>query len=110
MLSIILSARDARAKFQFERFGGEAKEKLPRAPPKADRERAATERWKLALRYAAPFTIAMFGVATSDDYQPVAWMGRYPIHVPTLLVIVHVTCMILGCFLLALEAEVCSPR
>ncbi|MEO5753480.1 MAG: rhomboid family intramembrane serine protease [Chthoniobacterales bacterium] len=43
----------------------------------------------------------MFGVATSDDYQPVAWMGRYPIHVPTLLVIVHVTCMILGCFLLA---------
>ncbi|MEO7167924.1 MAG: rhomboid family intramembrane serine protease [Chthoniobacterales bacterium] len=46
----------------------------------------------------------MFGVATSDDYQPVAWMGRYPIHVPTLLVIVHVVCMILGCFLLAFGA------
>ena len=46
----------------------------------------------------------MFGVVTSDDYQPVAWMGRYPIHVTTLLVIVHVACMILGCFLLALGA------
>ncbi|MEO8439775.1 MAG: rhomboid family intramembrane serine protease [Spartobacteria bacterium] len=46
----------------------------------------------------------MFGVATSDDYQPVAWMGRYPIHVTTLLVIVHVTCMILACFLLAFGA------
>jgi hypothetical protein len=46
----------------------------------------------------------MFGVATSDDYQPVAWMGRYPIHVTTLLVIVHVACMILGCFLLAFGA------
>ena len=43
----------------------------------------------------------MFGVVTSDDYQPVAWMGRYPIHVTTLLVMVHVACMILGCFLLA---------
>ena len=36
----------------------------------------------------------MFGVATSDDYQPVAWMGRYPIHVTTLLVITHVICMV----------------
>ena len=44
----------------------------------------------------------MFGVATSDDYQPVAWMGRYPIHVPTLLVITHVGCMIAACFFLAL--------
>jgi membrane associated rhomboid family serine protease len=43
----------------------------------------------------------VFGVATSDDYQPVAWMGRYPIHVPTLLVITHVACMIAACFLLA---------
>jgi membrane associated rhomboid family serine protease len=43
----------------------------------------------------------MFGVATSDDYQPVAWMGRYPIHVPTLLVMVHLACMIVGCFLFA---------
>ncbi len=43
----------------------------------------------------------MFGVTTSDDYQPVAWMGRYPVHVPTLLVIVHVACMILTCLLMA---------
>ena len=46
----------------------------------------------------------MFGVATSDDYQPVAWMGRYPIHVTTLLVIVHVVCMIIGCLLIAVGA------
>lgn len=43
----------------------------------------------------------MFDVATSDDYQPVAWMGRYPIHVTTLLVLVHAACMIVSCFLLA---------
>ena len=46
----------------------------------------------------------MFGVATSDDYQPVAWMGRYPIHVPTLLVMVHVVCMIISCLLIAIGA------
>ena len=46
----------------------------------------------------------MFGVATSDDYQPVAWMGRYPIHVTTLLVITHVICMIIGCLLIAVGA------
>jgi len=28
----------------------------------------------------------MFGVTVSDDYQPVAWVGRYPVHVATLLV------------------------
>ena len=44
----------------------------------------------------------MFGVVTSDDDQPVTWMGRYPIHVTTLLVMVHVVCMILSCFLIAL--------
>ena len=43
----------------------------------------------------------MFGVVTSDDDQPVTWMGRYPIHVTTLLVMVHVACMILSCFLIA---------
>ena len=58
----------------------------------------------LALPRAAPFTVAMFGVATSDDYQPVAWMGRYPIHVTTLLVITHVICMIIGCLLIAVGA------
>lgn len=46
----------------------------------------------------------MFGVVTSDDYQPVGWVGRYPIHVTTLLLIVHVTCMIVGCFLVAFGA------
>ena len=44
----------------------------------------------------------MFGVTTSDDYRPVAWMGRYPIDVTTLLVATHVTCMVLACFLIAL--------
>ena len=46
----------------------------------------------------------MFGVATSDDYEPVAWMGRYPIHVTTLLVITHVICMVIGCLLIAVGA------
>ena len=34
----------------------------------------------------------MFGVTTSDDYRPVAWMGRYPVDVTTMLVGVHVVC------------------
>ena len=46
----------------------------------------------------------MFGVATSDDYQPLAWVGRYPIHVTTLLVSVHVVCMIIGSLLIAVGA------
>ena len=37
----------------------------------------------------------MFGVTTSDDYRPVAWMGRYPVDVTTILVGVHVVCAIL---------------
>jgi membrane associated rhomboid family serine protease len=37
----------------------------------------------------------MFGVTTSDDYRPVAWMGRYPLDVTTILVGVHVVCAIL---------------
>lgn len=36
----------------------------------------------------------MFGVTTSDDYRPVAWMGRYPLDVTTILVGVHVVCAI----------------
>ena len=43
----------------------------------------------------------MFGVTTSDDYRPVAWMGRYPVDVTTLLVGVHVVCAIFTCLLLA---------
>src|ERR1700681_3514949 len=41
----------------------------------------------------------MFGVTTSDDYQPVTWVGRHPIHVTTLLVAVHVFAAIVACFL-----------
>lgn len=47
----------------------------------------------------------MFGVATSDDYQPVGWVGRYPIHVTTLLLIVHIVCMIAAAFLVAFGAS-----
>src|SRR5437763_10166641 len=43
----------------------------------------------------------MFGVTTSDDYRPVAWMGRYPVDVTTLLVGVHVGFAILGALLCA---------
>ena len=39
----------------------------------------------LALSEPAPFTIGMFGVVKSDDYQPVGWMGRYPIRITTLI-------------------------
>jgi hypothetical protein len=28
---------------------------------------------------------AMFGVTTSDDYRPVAWMGRYPVRVTSII-------------------------
>src|ERR1700704_3001124 len=46
----------------------------------------------------------MFGVTTSDDYQPVTWVGRHPVHVTLLLVGVHVLLMVLACFLLAFGA------
>jgi membrane associated rhomboid family serine protease len=46
----------------------------------------------------------MFGVTTSDDYQPVTWVGRHPVHVTMLLVGVHVLLMVLTCFLLAFGA------
>ena len=41
----------------------------------------------------------MFGVTTSDDYQPVTWVGRHPVHVTTLLVAVHVFTAIVACFI-----------
>ncbi len=41
----------------------------------------------------------MFGVTTSDDYQPVTWVGRHPVHVTTLLVVVHSFAAIVACFL-----------
>jgi membrane associated rhomboid family serine protease len=46
----------------------------------------------------------MFGVTTSDDYKPVTWMGRYPVDVTTLLVGLHISLMVLSCFLLAFGA------
>jgi membrane associated rhomboid family serine protease len=58
-------------------------------------------RFACAERYA-PLIKRMFGVTTSDENQPVAWVGRYPIDITTLLVAAHVTCMVLTCFLIAL--------
>lgn len=43
----------------------------------------------------------MFGVTTSDDYRPVAWMGRVPVDITTILVIAHVAAMVGGCLLIA---------
>ena len=46
----------------------------------------------------------MFGVTTSDDYRPVAWMGRYPLDVTTILVGAHVALAVVTCLLMALGA------
>src|SRR5213596_232243 len=46
----------------------------------------------------------MFGVTTSDDYRPVAWMGRYPVDVTTMLVGLHVAMAILTAILVAFGA------
>ena len=43
----------------------------------------------------------MFGVTTHDDYQPVTWVGRYPVHVTTLLVAVHSIAAIAAAFMSA---------
>ena len=43
----------------------------------------------------------MFGVTTSDDYRPVAWMGRYPLDVTTILVGLHVALAVITCILVA---------
>src|SRR5439155_1435856 len=47
---------------------------------------------------------SMFGVTISDDYRPVAWMGRYPVDVTTMLVGVHVAAAILTAILVAFGA------
>jgi membrane associated rhomboid family serine protease len=47
----------------------------------------------------------MFGVTTSDDYRPVAWMGRYPVDVTTMLVGLHVAVAILAAILVASGAS-----
>jgi membrane associated rhomboid family serine protease len=46
----------------------------------------------------------MFGVTTSDDYQPVTWVGGHPVHVTLLLVAAHVALMVVTCFLSAFGA------
>jgi hypothetical protein len=46
----------------------------------------------------------MFGVTTSDDYQPVTWVGRHPVHVTTLLVAIHTLLMVAACLLSAFGA------
>src|SRR4051794_33120807 len=46
----------------------------------------------------------MFGVTTSDDYQPVTWVGRHPVHVTTLLVAGHTLLLVVACPLSAFGA------
>src|SRR5205085_7943077 len=60
---------------------------------------AGKERRLHAMR--AHINCLMVGVTTSDDYQPVTWVGRHPVDVTTLLVGVHVLLMVLTCFLVA---------
>src|ERR1700720_1189160 len=43
----------------------------------------------------------MFGVTTSDDYRPVAWMGRFPVDGTTILVGIPVALAIVACLLIA---------
>jgi membrane associated rhomboid family serine protease len=58
----------------------------------------------LAQRQCAALIEGMFGVTTSDDYRPVAWMGRYPVDVTTMLVGLHVAVAILAAILVAFGA------
>src|SRR5437016_11429420 len=60
----------------------------------------------LAQTQCAALIESMFGVTTSDDYRPVAWMGRYPVDVTTMLVGVHVGVAILTAILVALGGSV----
>src|SRR5947199_9808337 len=56
----------------------------------------------LAQEQCAALIESMFGVTTSDDYRPVAWMGRYPVDVTTMLVGLHVGAAILTAILVAI--------
>jgi len=40
-----------------------------------------------------------------DDYQPVTWIGRHPVHITLLLVVLHVAAMIGGVILLAFGGD-----
>src|ERR1700757_4955365 len=59
----------------------------------------------LAQAQCAALIESMFGVTTSDDYRPVAWMGRYPVDVTTMLVGLHVAAAILTAILVAIGAH-----
>jgi membrane associated rhomboid family serine protease len=51
----------------------------------------------------------MFGVVTSDDYQPVGWMGRYPIRVTTIIVAAFVLGMFATVIALSARWDVVTP-
>src|SRR5438034_10575892 len=53
----------------------------------------------LAQEHCAALIESMFGVTTSDDYRPVAWMGRYPVDVTTMLVGLHVAAAVFAAIL-----------
>src|SRR5581483_3942447 len=59
----------------------------------------------LAQIQGAALIESMFGVTTSDDYRPVAWMGRYPVDVTTMLVGLHVATAILTAILFMVGAH-----
>src|SRR6266513_4027235 len=67
-----------------------------------ERLRYVESRITLAQTQCAALIENMFGVTTSDDYRPVAWMGRYPVDVTTMLVGVHVVCAVLVCIVTAI--------
>jgi len=69
-----------------------------------ERLRYVESRITLAQTQCAALIENMFGVTTSDDYRPVAWMGRYPVDVTTMLVGVHVAAAILAAILVAFGA------
>src|SRR6267378_7267474 len=58
----------------------------------------------LAQEQCAALIESMFGVTTSDDYRPVAWMGRYPVDVTTMLVGLHVAAAVFAAILVAIGA------
>lgn len=54
------------------------------------------------VKFSRPPT-TMLGLKKSDDFQPVGWVGHFPIHVATLLVGLHVTTMVITTIALALQ-------
>src|SRR5205814_9699570 len=50
-------------------------------------------RTPLARKDRARSIEGMFGVTTSDDYQPVTWVGRYPVRVTSIITALYVVGM-----------------